>query len=565
MDANDLAAQQLQKLQGDLPNKRVLIVDRHPEARNSLRMMLSTLGITTVHGAGSSIEVLRQVKSNHYDIIFSDYLLDDGRDGQQLLEELRYKQLISLSTVFMVITAERSYKNVVSVAELIPDDYLIKPFTGDQLQQRLGRALFKKHIFFRAYQHMEKARFDQALESCNHIAEQFPAFQQEAQRLRCELLNSLGRYTEAESAYRQLLADKDLPWARMGLAVALHGQGQLGEALPLVQDLVKSFPEYLAAYDFLARLQEESGLAQEAQHTLQEAAVISPNNTLRQRSVGDMAIRNNDLEVAEKAFQTVLTRGQGSSLRTVDDYANLSRVLMERGNTQGVRRIAQDLRRDWRGNKQGEMASLILESLALAKEGEKTKSTKSLEQALALHQSLQEASQSDGNTNLSQKLAVDLAQACMANGQAEEGEKLMRQVAAENNEDRSILAHIQGVFAKNGNPEAGQALLEDVNREIVEINNQGVTAARTGDLEGSVDMLMEAAERVPNLQFLINAADAIYSLMDAKGWKEELAVKAHTYLEKARAKNPQDPRVITARQLYQRVAAKYGINTDILV
>ena len=141
----------------------------------------------------------------------------------------------------------------------------------------------------------------------------------------------------------------------------------------------------------------------------------------------------------------------------------------------------------------------------------------------------------------------------------------MRQVAAENNEDRSILAHIQGVFAKNGNPEAGQALLDDVNREIVEINNQGVTAARTGDLEGSVDMLVEAAERVPNLQFLINAADAIYSLMDAKGWKEELAAKAHTYLEKARAKNPQDPRVITARQLYQRVAAKYGINTDILV
>ncbi|MBK7425122.1 MAG: response regulator [Propionivibrio sp.] len=81
-----------------------------------------------MHNAGSSAEVLRQVKAYSFDIIFSDYQLEDGRDGQQLLEELRQKHLISLSTVFMVITAERAYHNVVSLAELAPDDYLIKPF-----------------------------------------------------------------------------------------------------------------------------------------------------------------------------------------------------------------------------------------------------------------------------------------------------------------------------------------------------------------------------------------------------------------------------------------------------
>ena len=73
-------------LQKELPQKRVLIIDRHPAARDSLRMMLSALEITSVVGAGTSVEALRQVKNGTFDIILSDYLLDDGRDGQQLLK-----------------------------------------------------------------------------------------------------------------------------------------------------------------------------------------------------------------------------------------------------------------------------------------------------------------------------------------------------------------------------------------------------------------------------------------------------------------------------------------------
>ena len=64
MDANELAAQQLYKLQGELKNKKVLVVDRHPDARNAMRMMLSTIGITSVQGVGSATEVLRLVKSS---------------------------------------------------------------------------------------------------------------------------------------------------------------------------------------------------------------------------------------------------------------------------------------------------------------------------------------------------------------------------------------------------------------------------------------------------------------------------------------------------------------------
>jgi CheY-like chemotaxis protein len=74
--------------------KRALLIDRYPNARSTLRTMLSTIGVTTVHTAGTSAEVLRQVKANSFDIILSDYQLEDGRDGQQLLDELRQQHLV---------------------------------------------------------------------------------------------------------------------------------------------------------------------------------------------------------------------------------------------------------------------------------------------------------------------------------------------------------------------------------------------------------------------------------------------------------------------------------------
>ena len=45
--------------------------------------------------------------------------------------------MIKSATIFMMVTAERSYEKVVSAVELAPDDYLIKPFSGEVLRTRL--------------------------------------------------------------------------------------------------------------------------------------------------------------------------------------------------------------------------------------------------------------------------------------------------------------------------------------------------------------------------------------------------------------------------------------------
>lgn len=547
-------------LQQALTKKRVLIVDRHPPARDSLRLLLGTLGVTAVHGAGNSAEVIRQVNNNRFDIILSDFVLDDGRDGQQLLEELRHAHLIPLGTVYMIITSERTYTNVVALAELAPDDYLIKPVTSDQLQARLIRAIYKKHVLRKIYEQIEQGGLHEAIAACDRVIQQQPLYQYDALRFKGELLHQLGHNAEAEAVYRRVLEGRVVPWAKMGLAMALRDRDALDEAEQLAEQVLEEAPDYLSAYDFLASVHEAQGKLKEAQSVLQRAADVSPHNTLRQRLVGDIAARNKDLLAAEKAYGKVIARNKGSSLRSVDDFANLSRVMVEKGDVESARKIAAELKREMRGDKQAEFAAIVTESLCLQHEGSLDKAKQLVDQALALQKEVEDNKQARGQ-HTSQRLAIDLAHACYATGKQDDGEKIMRQVAAENHEDDHLIGHINNVFEKTGHTDAGKALLAQVSKRIVDLNNRGVMAARDGDFEGSVHMLIEAAEQVPNLQFLVNAAKAIYTLMDQKGWNPVLAEKAQDYLQRAMRKDRKNPKVLSARQMYVSVAKKYGIDT----
>ncbi|MFW5395124.1 MAG: tetratricopeptide repeat protein [Candidatus Accumulibacter regalis] len=556
MRTPETTADLLHKMSKELALKRALLIDRYPNARSSLRIMLSALGVTSVHNAGTSAEVLRQVRIHHFDIILSDYQLEDGRDGQQLLEELRQQRLVALSTVFMLITSERAYHNVVSIAELAPDDYLIKPFTADELHGRLVRALYRKQFFAPLYEHLDNGAFSEALKACQRLLAQESGFLFDLLRFKGEILNVLGRPAEAQAVFEQVLQQRVVPWARMGLATALRSQQRLAEGEIVAQALIDDFPEFMAAYDFLAEVREEMGKLREAQEALQSAALISPNNSARQRMVGDVAARNQDFKTAERAYGKVLERRRGSSLNNIDDYSNLARAMLDLGHVEGAKRIAGELRRDWRGSKQGELAALVVDGLCANKEGDPTKARLAVEKALVLHDGLK----ADGKDGLvSSKQALDLAHACLATGNEASAQEVVRKVAAENHQDRAMIAQIESIYAKTGNEVTGQALLAQVGKEIVDLNNRGVLAARSGDLDGSVKLLIEAAERVPNLQFLVNASKAIFTLLELKGWNPALAKRGLGYLQMAQERDLRNPKVIAAREMYQRVSRKYGI------
>ena len=57
----------------------------------------------------------------------------------------------------------------------------------------------------------------------------------------------------------------------------------------------------------------------------------------------------------------------------------------------------------------------------------------------------------------------------LAAGDEAKAQEILGKVAAENHEDRGMIAQIQGVYLKAGKAEAGQSLLAKVGKEIIEL------------------------------------------------------------------------------------------------
>jgi tetratricopeptide (TPR) repeat protein len=114
------------------------------------------------------------------------------------------------------------------------------------LQIRLVKAIYKKHVLRKIYEQIERGALQEAIAACDRVIQQQPVFMYDALRFKGELLHTLGPdKREAEAVFRSVLAGRVVPWAKMGLAVALRDRGALDEAEHLAEQVTQEAPEYL--------------------------------------------------------------------------------------------------------------------------------------------------------------------------------------------------------------------------------------------------------------------------------------------------------------------------------
>jgi CheY-like chemotaxis protein len=145
----ETTAELLHKMSKELANKRALLIDRYPNARNSLRIMLSALGVTSVHNAGTSAEVLRQVRATfrHHPL----RLPARGRTRWPATARRAAPATPGAASDGLHADYQRTRLSQRRLDRRAgPDDYLIKPFTADDLHGRLVRALYSKQFFARS-------------------------------------------------------------------------------------------------------------------------------------------------------------------------------------------------------------------------------------------------------------------------------------------------------------------------------------------------------------------------------------------------------------------------------
>ena len=127
-----------------LPQANTLIIDDFQGMRTMLRDFVRLMGVTRIDTASNGREAISQLSANKYDIVICDYNLGPGANGQQVLEEAKLRNFVGVSTIWVMVTAEKTTDMVMGAAEVKPDDYLLKPINQVLLQSRLEKLIARK-------------------------------------------------------------------------------------------------------------------------------------------------------------------------------------------------------------------------------------------------------------------------------------------------------------------------------------------------------------------------------------------------------------------------------------
>lgn len=116
---------------------QALIVDDSSVMRKIVERALRQAGLDslTVHEAGSGTEGLELLRAKNVDLILSDINMP-SMDGLEFLRQIRAQNL-AVGVPVVMITTESSEEHVKQAIQAGARGYIRKPFTADQVKERV--------------------------------------------------------------------------------------------------------------------------------------------------------------------------------------------------------------------------------------------------------------------------------------------------------------------------------------------------------------------------------------------------------------------------------------------
>lgn len=508
-----------------LKGKKILVVDDYGEMRSMLRKMLGGFGADDITSAATGEEAIAMIGNKRFDIVLCDYNLGDGQDGQQVLEEVKYRGHLPYSTIFIMITAESTAFMVMGALEYQPDEYLSKPVTATVLQARLQKVMEKKEGLLPLSRALENKDNAKAIELCDQLLASNPRNRFELLKLKCEELLEMKRFDGASELCNGVLTERDVPWARMGLGRIHFFNREYDEAQILFESIIAGNGAYVAAYDWLARTLREKGDHGAALDVLQRAVEWSPKSVPRQRALAETAELGNDYTTAEEARKKAIRVGKNSVLRQASDYANLAKTLVKNDNAKEALRYADLIKHEFKNDAEAELTAVLAKEKIYRDTGQESKCAAAATEALELFARLPAISSSE--------LAMELTATCLAHGKSDEANKVVQQLVTNNHNDEALLQQVSALYKEAGQEQAATALVTEVRKEMVALNNRGVELLNSGKIEESMGLFEQALNSAPYNPYL-NITMAQACLMLAKKRRDgALLEKARHCLDRA--------------------------------
>lgn len=468
--------------------KSALVIDDYPDMRGSIRRMLVNFGITDVHTASGGTEAITECENNHFDIILCDYNLGDGKNGQQVLEELRFRRLLKRTTAYMMITAETTKSMVFGALEYQPDDYLTKPFTQTVLQRRLDRLVLEKEELHEINRAIDEQDYDRAIALCDEQINAKSRYEQKCYRIKANCFLEKHLYPQARDIYEDVLDERPVDWAQIGLGQCMMSMGELDNAEQLFHELINQNCLCLEVYDSLAQIKTQRGDIAGAQQLLEYASEISPNAILRQQLLAEISQGNGDLERAEKALRKVVKLGANSCYEDPENYFKLARCITAQIDSNDRKRIndAEDVldraRRRYRDDDQVRLQSDVINAAVYAKAGQTDESRK---RVVAIQAKLPAEEVAN-----SAQIALDLARCYQAMGDTEQAKQILKDLAQQHPDDEAIGEAIDQL--------SDEPLSRKGKDKAVELNRRGKELLGSQQYGEAIALFGEALRHYPN-------------------------------------------------------------------
>lgn len=535
----------------ELATKNFLVIDDFSDMRSMMKSMLTLFGATSITTANDGNKAIAALENDAFDVVLCDYNLGTGKDGQQVLEEAKHRELIGIGCIWIMITAENTREMVMGAVEYQPDSYLSKPFTKDVLQARLQKLVTKKADLEKVQKAVQEKNYNQAIKLLDERIQQKPRNVGELTRYKAELCLQAKKYDVATTIFEQILAVRDVPWAALGMGQIHYARGEFDQAKKIFQELIEENKDLITAYDWLAKVHKAQGDLGDAQAVLQKAVELSPKAILRQKTLGDLALANNDTASAEAAFNKAINLGRHSVFKHPDSYAKLACTKSKQDSNDDALAVIKKLNKEFANNKEAELLSCTSQSIIYTNMGDEERAQENIQEAEKLFDHL--GVRADAN------IALEMAKACAAVGDKERSLQIIQDTIRNNHDNDDLLLEVK--TAHNSMDLGGDAedLISGIRKEIVQLNNKGVALTREGKLVEAIELFDKAADAMPaNRVININAAKGLILYMQKNGMSSDYLTKTKKYLDRIRKLEPNNPTLKQLQMAFKNIVESGG-------
>ncbi len=437
------------------------------------------------------------IEREAFDIIICNREFEGSDDsGQDLLDELRRENQLPHSTVFLMVTAQASFHQVVEAAEAALDGILVRPYTAALLAQRLAEARHRKRELADILKALDRGETEVALaRALKRYQEKLP-FATYCGRLVAELFLRLDRPKDARLIFEKLAQPANASWARLGQARACTAMGDAAKARQLIQSVLGDEPEAADAHDLMGRILVEQCDFDGALLSYRQAAAITPGCLLRNQHAGALAFYQGQSAEALKLLERSLGLGVQSKLFDALTLLLIAVLRHDAGDRAGVASMRQQLTRYRERFPQSRRLARFVQAadtLVLAVNGK-------AEQSLA---SLQALSRQAGDDDFDLEAAnivllLWARQARDRSGQATH-EAVVEQLGMRFCTSKAIT---EVLLASARREEPATSLIKRCQAQVAALSEQAMDLSLRGDYAQAVELLLEHGQRRLNAKWL---------------------------------------------------------------